>query len=90
MKATKGQRIVAALAGKIIIVTGAGRGIGRGIALAAAAAGAKVIVADHGAALDGTGPDPAVAQGVADEIKAQGAAAVAVADTSSRRPTLMP
>ncbi len=70
-----------ALAEKIIIVTGAGRGIGRGIALAAAAAGAKVIVADHGAALDGAGTDPAVAQGVADEIMAQGGAAVAVGDT---------
>ena len=66
-----------ALNGRIAIITGAGRGIGREEALLFAAEGAKVVVNDSGADRDGTGSDPAVAQGVVDEITAMGGDAVA-------------
>ena len=66
------------LAGKNIIVTGAGRGIGRAIALGCAAAGARVVAADYGVAFDGSAPDPAVASGVAAEIATAGGEALAV------------
>jgi NAD(P)-dependent dehydrogenase (short-subunit alcohol dehydrogenase family) len=73
-----------ALDGRISIITGAGRGIGREDALLFAAEGAQVVVVDNGAAPDGTGHDPAVAQAVADEIVAKGGAAVACdADVST-------
>ena len=72
---------MSALAGKVVIVTGAGRGIGREIALAAAASGAKVVVADLGATLAGMSPDADVAEGVAAEIRESGGEAIAVADT---------
>lgn len=65
------------LEGKSVIVTGAGRGIGRDIALMMAAHGAKVVVNDLGAALDGAGADAAPAQDVVNEINAAGGAAVA-------------
>ncbi len=61
---------------KNIIVTGAGRGIGRAIALACATAGARVVVADFGVAFDGSAPDPSIAVGVVDEIAAQGGEAI--------------
>ena len=64
-------------AGRVVIVTGAGRGIGREYALAFAEAGAKVIVNDTGATLDGAGADSAPADLVAREIVATGAEAVA-------------
>ena len=64
------------LEGKVALVTGGGRGLGRAIAQAIAAAGAKVVVNDLGATLDGTPGDGTPAQGVAAEIKAQGGAAV--------------
>jgi len=68
------------LAGKVAIVTGAGRGLGRSHALMMAAEGAKVVVNDLGGAMDGSGDDRTPAQQVVDEIKAMGGEAVANAD----------
>ncbi len=65
------------LDGKVAIVTGAGRGIGRGVALALADAGAKVVVDDPGVNVDGTSPDNGPADQVVAEIKANGGEAVA-------------
>lgn len=61
---------------KVAIVTGAGRGIGRGVAMHMAAEGAKVVVVDPGVNVDGSGADSSVAAQVADEIKAAGGVAV--------------
>ena len=72
------------LQGKVVAVTGAGRGIGRCIALDCARAGARIVVADYGVSMDGTEPSSTVAQSVVDEIMAAGGEAVAVAsDVSS-------
>ncbi|MEU5795850.1 SDR family NAD(P)-dependent oxidoreductase [Streptomyces sp. NPDC047813] len=71
------------LAGKVIAVTGAGRGIGRAVALAAAREGARVVVNDYGVATDGTAPSSEVAAAVVKEIEAAGGEAVAVADDIS-------
>ena len=69
-----------ALDGRVAIITGAGRGIGREHALLFASEGAKVVVNDLGGAMDGSGDDRTPAQQVADEIKAMGGEAVANAD----------
>ena len=66
--------------GRIVIVTGAGRGIGREHALAFAREGARVVVNDLGVALDGTGGDTGPAQQVVNEISALGGEAVANTD----------
>jgi NAD(P)-dependent dehydrogenase (short-subunit alcohol dehydrogenase family) len=65
------------LDGKVAIVTGAGRGIGREHSLALAEAGAKIVVNDLGGSSAGEGQDQAPAQQVADEIKAAGGEATA-------------
>ena len=65
------------VAGKVAIVTGAARGIGRGVALLMAEEGAKVVVCDVGASLEGAGADAGPAQQVVDEIKAKGGQAIA-------------
>ncbi|NEW89245.1 SDR family NAD(P)-dependent oxidoreductase [Rhodopseudomonas sp. WA056] len=70
-----------ALDGKVIIVTGAGRGIGREIALLAAREGAKLVVNDPGVASDGSGTDAAPAEQVVEEIKKEGGTAVANFET---------
>lgn len=66
-----------ALEGRVAIITGAGRGIGREHALLFAAEGAKVVVNDLGGTNDGTGTDATPAQQVVDEITAMGGHAVA-------------
>ena len=68
---------------KVVVVTGAGGGIGRDIALAMAREGAKVVVNDIGASVAGEGKDEGPAQAVVDEIKAFGGQAVANTDSVS-------
>jgi NAD(P)-dependent dehydrogenase (short-subunit alcohol dehydrogenase family) len=78
-----------ALEGKVVLVTGAGGGIGRDIALMAAAEGAAVVVNDLGASLKGVGQTVTAAQAVVDEIKTGGGSAIAdggsVADPDAAR-----
>ena len=65
------------VSGKVAIVTGAGRGIGRGIAMLLAQEGARVVVCDIGASLEGAGTDAGPAQAVVDEIRRGGGEAIA-------------
>jgi NAD(P)-dependent dehydrogenase (short-subunit alcohol dehydrogenase family) len=84
-----GQEPGLSLAGKGVVVTGAGRGIGREIALLAAREGASVVVNDLGATADGGGSDASPAQSVVEEIRAAGGVAEAndasVADVEGAR-----
>jgi NAD(P)-dependent dehydrogenase (short-subunit alcohol dehydrogenase family) len=70
-----------ALEGKVAVITGSGRGIGRGMALLFAQEGAKVVVNDPGVNADGSGHDNGPGDEVATEIKAAGGEAVANYDT---------
>lgn len=67
--------------GRVAVVTGAGRGLGRAYALLLASLGARVVVNDNGSALDGSGADRGVAQQVVEEIAAAGGEAVACTDS---------
>ena len=69
--------------GRVAIVTGAARGVGRQHALQLANAGAKVVVNDLGAGVDGKGADESPAQQVVDEIKAAGGEAIVNGDDVS-------
>src|SRR5947208_3639484 len=68
--------MTAIVEGKVAIVTGAGRGIGRAIALLLAEEGARVVINDVGASLDGSGADIGPAQQVVNEIKQKGGEAI--------------
>ena len=77
---TTGEPIMGALDGRVAIITGAGRGLGREHALLFASEGAKVVVNDLGGDMHGEGGDPSAAMQVVDEIKAMGGEAVANGD----------
>jgi NAD(P)-dependent dehydrogenase (short-subunit alcohol dehydrogenase family) len=63
--------------GRVVIVTGAGRGVGRSHALLLAAKGARVVVADYGVGIDGAGSSPGPAEDVVRDIREAGGEAVA-------------
>jgi NAD(P)-dependent dehydrogenase (short-subunit alcohol dehydrogenase family) len=69
------------LDGKVVVITGAGGGLGREHALAMAKEGGKIVVNDLGGSRDGTGAGTAMADGVVEEIKAAGGEAVASYDS---------
>ena len=68
---------------KVVAITGAGRGIGRAVALLAASEGAKVVVADYGVGMDGAEPSSEIADEVVAEITAAGGTAIALASDVS-------
>ena len=78
---SKTDTAAGALAGKVAVVTGAGRGIGRCVALYLAKEGARVVVNDPGVSPEGTGQDQAPADQVVAEIVAAGGEAVASHDS---------
>jgi NAD(P)-dependent dehydrogenase (short-subunit alcohol dehydrogenase family) len=67
--------------GRVAVITGGGRGLGREYALLLAARGAKVVINDNGSSLDGSGGDAGPAQDVVREIEALGSAAVACTES---------
>ncbi|MGA0979677.1 MAG: SDR family oxidoreductase [Candidatus Nanopelagicales bacterium] len=69
--------------GRVVVITGAGRGIGREHALAFAREGARVVVNDLGGSVDGAGEDAGPAQEVVEEIRAMGGEAIANTDSVS-------
>ena len=69
------------LEGRVAVVTGAGRGIGRSVALLLAQEGAAVVVNDLGGTVDGSGQSSGPASGVVDEIRAAGGEALASLDS---------
>lgn len=71
------------LEGKVVAITGAGSGIGRAVALGAAAEGAKIVIADIGVSMAGADPSSEVAEGVAAEITAAGGEAIVAIDDVS-------
>lgn len=73
------------LSGKVAVVTGAGGGVGRGVALALGTAGAKVVVNDIGVSLSGDGGSAGPAEQVAEEIRKAGGEAVANTDSVATR-----
>ena len=87
MSSAGGERLCE---GRVCVVTGAGRGIGREHALMLAEHGAAVVVNDLGAAVDGRGADTGPAQAVVDEIEARGGAADGPRCQPSARASLSP
>ncbi len=69
------------LQGKVAIVTGAGRGVGRGVVRLMAEEGASVVVVDPGVNVDGSGFDSSFAEQVASEIRSEGGTAVACTES---------